>query len=167
MRLRTKIASGALALASLGGGALALAPAAHADYVPFGGVSMIDTQRVRGTALAACDEIGTTGDANIDCYTWIRTNGVARRGSPTDYWVEASNGFVYAVCSHAWRFAANHSTATSPTDADWFGQVQSPFRYNWLPEPNRSVYCVNPVDTTVGTTYYGFSWPDVPNGNSQ
>jgi len=165
VKLRTKIASGLLALASFGGGALALATPAHADYA-FPGISMIDSQRTRNGALSSCDEWGSNGDGQVDCYTWLRTNGVARRGSPADYYVEASNGFVYSLCSSAFRFNTSGSTSTSPTNADYFGQAQSPLRWNWVPNSGRSVYCTSPVGA-FGTTYYGFSWPDVPNGNSQ
>lgn len=160
MSIRTKIAGVLLALGLAGGGALALAPQASASYV-FPGLSVIDTQASGGAI--SCDAYGTTGDGNVDCYTWIRTNGQLRRGSTFDYFNEASNGYVLTACSQAWRLAT--LGATGPPWGDFWGSAQSPVRYQWQMISSHP-YCVSPV-LGPGYNYSGYKWPEVANANAQ
>lgn len=161
LKIRTKIASAALALATIGGVGLVTQGTAHAAYT-FPGLSVIDTQASGGSI--PCDQWNAGQYGQVDCYTWIRTNGVLRRGSPLDYVSEAQGGYVFALCSAAIRFAPIGSYG--PPFGDWYGQPQRPFGYQWTAQPNRHVYCTSPV-TPAGYNYAGYAWPDVANGNLQ
>lgn len=152
-----------LALVTFGVGATALtATPAHAAYT-FPGLSVIDTQR------SSCDNYGTTGDAGVDCYTWIRTNGVLRRGSPAEYFSEAGGGFVLTACSQALRFVQDYQPGLYKVD--WYGNwaergaFEQPQYYYWQSISNHP-YCTSPV-TPAGYYWAGYRWNMVPNANPQ
>jgi hypothetical protein len=160
LKIRTKIAGALLALGLAGGGLALSATEASASYV-FPGLSVIDTQASGGAI--SCDAYGTTGDGDVDCYTWIRVGGTLRRGSAFDYYNEASHGYVLVVCSQAWRGFTLGSWG--PPWGDFWAQPQSPVRYYWQMISSHP-YCVSPV-LGPGYNYSGYQWPAVANANAQ
>jgi hypothetical protein len=163
VRLRTKIAGALLALASVGGGVALTASPAHATWT-YPGLSVIDTEGY-GTSPYSCDAMaqGHVGDGNIYCYTWIRTNGVLRRGSYVEYFSEAQGGYVLTACSASPALAVIGST--NAPFGDFWGNAQTPIRYLWAAASNHP-YCLSPV-LGPGYVYSGYRWNQVANGNPQ
>jgi len=127
---------------------------AGATYQWFwGGLSMVDTE----------NHCAHTNNGQAQCYTWIRTDGTVRRGSTTEYWSEASGGYVYTACS----FAVWHSASPGPNDLynqDFWGADVHLGHFHWIKLAGRSAYCENPKGGPGGYPWQGWPWPDIPNG---
>jgi len=167
LKFTRKIKAGVAAIGltlGLGGAALALTTTeASANYV-FPGLSLIDTQGY-GTSPYNCDlsSDGHVNDGNAYCYTWIRTNGVLRRGSVYEYFSEAQGGFVFTACSQAYRGSLLGSW--NPPWGDFWANPQANVRWFWVSISDH-VYCQSPV-LGPGYNYSGYRWNMVVNGNLQ
>jgi hypothetical protein len=162
-KIKAGIAAVGLTL-GLGAGAVALTTTeASASYV-FPGLSVIDTQGY-GTSGISCDAMsdGHVNDGNAYCYTWIRTNGVLRRGSNAEYFSEAGGGYVLVACSQAYRVTPVGSTG--PPFGDFWGSAQANVRWQWVSISNHG-YCQSPV-LGAGYNYTGYRWNQVVNANLQ
>jgi hypothetical protein len=139
-----------LAVVGLTGGVLALSVSPASATYQFPGLGLIDTEY-------NCPHVA---NGQSQCVTWIRSNGVPRRGSPAEYWSEASGGYVWTACSMApWH------TTSDPFDLwnkDIWGNPTNP-HFHWIPLAGRVAQCNDPR-VNWGGPWQNWSWPDIPNG---
>lgn len=134
----------ALAAAALASVLAVLASRADAAYA-YPGVSVVDTEQ-------SCPHID---NGLPQCYTWIRINGVLRRGSPGDYFSEAQGGYVAVLCSEArWHGASSGDDY----NVDYDGGVVFGKHFHWRMVTNNG-YCWSPS----GPKWPGTPWPAKPN----
>jgi len=135
-----------LAALGIAVGAAAAMPE-KAEALTFPGLYVIDTEY-------NCPKVA---NGYPQCYTWIRIDGQVRRGSPAEYFSEASGGYVYTACAHAaWHANSDYDV----WNKDWYGVVVSP-HFHWALITNND-YCKNPK-TPAGYVWQGYSYSVVNN----